>query len=162
MTLIVEDGTIVADANSYISTTDYIAYALARGVVVAPEDAEVQLIKAMDYLETRVYQGVLVEDDQPLLQPRDYVYINDIEQTYTQIVARMAKAQCELGMGYNAGYDMLAPITRAVKEESFAVFKKVYMDNAVTTPILQKVDTWLDPLLEHSDTYSFMIDRSYG
>lgn len=162
MTLIIEDGTIVANANSYISTTDYIAYALARGITIDPDSAEMQLTKAMDYLETRVYQGDLVEEDQALQEPRDKVYIDGQLQTYTQIVNRMAKAQCELGMGFNAGYDMLAPITRTVKEESFAVFRKVYMDNAVSTPILQMVSAWLDPLLASGGGYSFSVDRSYG
>ncbi len=166
MALVIEDGTIVTGANSYIDDTDYIAYALARGVVIDPADAEQQLIQAMDYIETRWYQGQQVDfEDQELAWPRDYVYIEGNLLDNEVIPRRLINAQCELGMAYNSSNDPLGTITNAnqIKEESFAVFKTVYMDGANDSPILQKVNAWLDPLLESGGGgLHFTVERSYG
>lgn len=61
MALEVEDGTGKAASNSYVSVAEYRAYAEARGVVLPIDDAEVevQLVQAMDYVESfrAKYQG---------------------------------------------------------------------------------------------------------
>lgn len=53
MTLIVEDGSNVANANSYLSLTDIRAYATSRGITL-PVDAllEPMVFKSMDYIES--------------------------------------------------------------------------------------------------------------
>ncbi len=163
MVWVVEDGTIVTDANTYISTTDAIAYAAARGITISISDVDVLMTQAMDFLESRVYSGDLTEDDQPLQQPRENVYVNGILQTSSQIVSRMSKSECEIMMAISQGYDPMAPVTRTVKEESFAVFKKVYMDNSVDNPISTKINMWLAPLLGGGyGGVHFRVDRSYG
>ena len=71
MALVVEDGTGLANATSFVTRAEYIAFAAARGVVVADDDAaDVQLIKAMDFLATRCYRGDPVKGDQGLFFPR--------------------------------------------------------------------------------------------
>lgn len=61
MTIIVENGTNVANANSYLSLADIRAYALNRGVTLSPVDAtlEPMVFKSMDYIESvgANYQG---------------------------------------------------------------------------------------------------------
>jgi hypothetical protein len=162
MTITTEDGTIVADANSYADTTDVIAFAAARGVTIASEDAEGLIIRAMDYIETRSYQGCQVSFGvQPLQWPRDNVYVDDNLLPDTTIPLRLKNAQCQLCIDLQNEFDPQGIITRQVKEESFAVFRKVYMDGAVDSPVLQKVNAWLAPLLD-SDGLSFRVGRSYG
>jgi hypothetical protein len=58
MSIVVEDGTGISDANSYIGVADASAYHLSRGNVswVGVADKETALIKATDYL-TNVYKG---------------------------------------------------------------------------------------------------------
>lgn len=74
MTITVEDGTNVPDANSYVSVEELTAYAADRGIVLPADDAakEVLLIKAMDYLEMadHDFMGVRSFTDQPLSWPR--------------------------------------------------------------------------------------------
>jgi len=162
MTITVEDGTIVADANSYESAVNVIAFAAARGVTIASEDAESLIIRAMDYIETRTYQGCQVEfGTQALSWPRDNVYIEGNLLDNDTIPNRLKNGLCQLCMDLQNEYDPQNVITRQVKEESFAVFKKVYMDGAVDSPVLQKVNAWLAPLMD-SDGLSFRVDRSYG
>ncbi len=53
MAIVVEDGTVVAGANSYITRASAIAYAAARGVTLANTTAtDAQVVKAFDYLES--------------------------------------------------------------------------------------------------------------
>lgn len=53
-TLVIEDGSIVTGANSYISVEEARTYASCRGVSLSEDDSvvEVQLIKANDYLQS--------------------------------------------------------------------------------------------------------------
>ncbi len=55
MAIVVEDGTQVAGANSYVSESDLTTYASDRGVALS-ETESVLIIKAMDYLNTLRYQ----------------------------------------------------------------------------------------------------------
>lgn len=74
MTIIVEDGTNVPDANSYVSVAELVTYATERGIVLPSTDAEkeVLLMKAMDYIELldKDYMGVRSYSDQELSWPR--------------------------------------------------------------------------------------------
>lgn len=74
MTIVVEDGTNVAGANSYVSLDELKAYATERGITLPASDAELEVLitKAMDYIELRDenYRGDRVYDDQPLSWPR--------------------------------------------------------------------------------------------
>lgn len=74
MALVVEDGSGVVGANSYLSVAELRAYATERGIVL-PADPGVEplLIKAADYLELRTYIGTKVNDDQGLSWPRNTV-----------------------------------------------------------------------------------------
>ena len=77
--LIIEDGSIVANANSVVTEAEYIAYTGDRGLTIGADTAtrEKELILAMDYLtsiESR-FKGTRVESDQSLLYPRRNVII---------------------------------------------------------------------------------------
>ena len=167
LVITVEDGSIVADANSYVTAAELVTYAAERGITGLSADADVRanlLFKAMDYIETRVFQGQQVDFGvQALVWPRDDVYIDGNLLSNTAIPLMLKRSQCELALAYNSNYDPLAPVEKQVKEESFAVFRKVYMDNAVDAPILKKVNAWLDPLLaSDGGGLHFRLDRSYG
>lgn len=76
VTLVVEDGTIVAGANSFVTEDDIVAYALARGVVLpfasdADKDKVAVLgIMAADYLRILPWKGEQVDPNQPMPWPR--------------------------------------------------------------------------------------------
>lgn len=165
MTITVEDGSIVTGANSYVSETDMIAYAAARGVTIEVAEAEQFLIVCMDYLETRLYQGSQVSfGTQPLSWPRNGVYIEDNLLDNDAIPDRLVNALNQLCIELKSGYDALVTITKddQVKRKSFAVFAKEYFDNASSQPIFQKVNAWLNPLLESGGGgIQFQIERTY-
>lgn len=62
ISIIVEDGTNVSNANSYNSIVELRSFALDRGVTLSSVDDEVatMAIKATDYLETKAeeYKGL--------------------------------------------------------------------------------------------------------
>lgn len=74
MSIVVEDGTGVAAANSYVTVEELLTYAAARGITLPTEPAELEalLIRAMDYLETysQFFMGLPTFDTQPLAFPR--------------------------------------------------------------------------------------------
>lgn len=74
MTITVEDGTIVANANSYVDHEELAAYAALRGVTLSAvqADREVLLIKAMDWLDqyANQWKGTRTSTTQALEWPR--------------------------------------------------------------------------------------------
>jgi hypothetical protein len=98
--IIVEDGTIVAGANSYVTTQEVQDYADLRGIDYPCEtELNQNIIKATDYLQSRCYQGEQVEPGvQPLLWPRQYVYIYNQEIASDTIPEQLKSAQIELAL----------------------------------------------------------------
>lgn len=131
MALIVEDGSIVEGANSYVSIADFRAYATARGVELSADDAEVEtiLIKAMDYLESFAdrFKGCLVDRDQPLSWPREDVVIENWSWSSTEIPRQVISAQLALGIEIANGEDPFnppaaeLPVTRERVEDAVEV-----------------------------------------
>lgn len=126
MTLIIEDGSNVANANSYASTVTLRAYALLRGVVlpVSESACEALAIKAMDEIESRreEYQGMKANDDQALQYPRaqiDYydellgyvasttygIFIDSRRIAVDEIPQILIDIQAQLCMAIYAGVD---------------------------------------------------------
>jgi len=112
MSLIVEDGSIVTGADSYVTRADYIAYAATLGVTIADEDAtDVQLIQAAQYIDSLESQlkGTRVTRDQPLAFPRSDVIIDGWEWEETEIPRQVITAQMALALDINSGEDLYNP-----------------------------------------------------
>ena len=87
---------LVVGTDTYATDDQLEAYALARGITLTG-DAEVLLVKAMDYLESRTYKGEKTDDDQPLQWPRSGVYLSNGNATPSDTVpADIVNAQCQL------------------------------------------------------------------
>src|SRR5882724_1128998 len=133
MALIIEDGSLVAGAESYVSAGDARAYALKRGITLSADDAdiEVALVKSMDYLESFAnYKGQKVETTQALSWPRQWVIIDTMFLTGSwfsewdtwgglvagdffpsdQIPPHLISAQCQLAIEVNNGVDLMPTI----------------------------------------------------
>lgn len=77
MALIVEDGSEVSGANSYVSVDNFIAWADARGVTYpALPELQQKILRAMDYIESLSFVGQKNTDTQALQWPRAYVTID--------------------------------------------------------------------------------------
>ena len=86
MALIVEDGTLVPNANSYISADDFVSWADARGITYPSyPQIEQKILRAMDYIESLAFVGEKHEETQALQWPRDYVFIDGYSVESDQI-----------------------------------------------------------------------------
>ena len=111
MALIIEDGTEVTSANSYAAYSDLTAYALLRGVTITAvqADGEALLLKAMDALYGRPWQGERVTNTQALEWPRTGVYRDGQLLTYNEIPRELFYGQLALAMA--AVSTTLMPVT---------------------------------------------------
>ena len=123
--IIVEDGTIVPGANSYISIADTRIYAENRGVPLPPDDDKVAawLIRACDYLqglECRL-MGRRSDPDQALSFPRKNLFVRGQKIAPDAIPQNLIDAQCQLVMISNSGID-LQPV---MSPQDFVILRKV-------------------------------------
>jgi hypothetical protein len=102
MALVVEDGSQVQGANSYISVDDARAYASARGLTlpVSSADVEILLTKALDFIEVfrSQFQGKKTSSAQALQWPRTRVVIDGESFASDEIPEELRKAQAQLAI----------------------------------------------------------------
>ena len=100
MPLIVENGSGVLNANSYIDLAYLANYATSRGysLPLSTLDRERFAIVAMDYLESYrdKFKGVKSFPMQPFQWPRENVFIDGTELEGDYIPEELKKAQCQL------------------------------------------------------------------
>lgn len=110
MALVIEDGSIVANADSYVSRAEVIAYAADRGVTVANNDTTDQsyIRPAWDYinsLELRL-QGFRSDEFQTGAFPRDGMDIRGYYVDPTEIPEVVKELQKSLAMELSQGTDI--------------------------------------------------------
>lgn len=77
MALIVEDGSLVSGADSYVTLAEFKAWADKRGISYGTDEAVTQQIyRAMDYIESLDFIGEKSDENQSLQWPRDQVIID--------------------------------------------------------------------------------------
>jgi hypothetical protein len=139
MTLIIEDGSIVDNANSYVTSAEYIGWADDRFGVersTAPKcesDAESYILRAMDYFEGQVFVGTKKQSDQPLQWPRDSVYIDGFYQSNSAIPKEVKISIYELAYAEEQGNGELNTVDRKVKKEKVSSIEVEYADNSSST-----------------------------
>lgn len=156
MTIIVEDGSIVSNANSYVTIAELEAYATARGVTIT--SAELQLTKSMDYIERLSFIGVKSTQDQSLQWPRYNVIIDGYYLDSNVIPNELKNAQIETAMSIFAGTDPLADIPRQKKSATVGAVSVEYQGTQSTT-IVRKINTALSKLLVSNNGISFPVMR---
>lgn len=121
MPLIIETGDIIPNANTYVSLTDYIEYALLHGYEIDDtEKAETELIKAAQYISSKeaLLKGDRVDKDQSLSFPRRNVIINGFRIASNEIPDILKRAQMSLALDIHAGIDPYNPqVSQTVKKE---------------------------------------------
>lgn len=99
---IVEDGTKVANANSYITVTEFKQYWVNRGVdyetIISETEIKTLLIQATTYCDIRYrFVGEPVYEDQALQWPRDGVLDSKGRDIlYNEIPDELKNAICEI------------------------------------------------------------------
>lgn len=160
MAIIVEDGTIVPDANSYVTELELTTYASERGITIAG-DTEQLLIIAMDYIESLDYIGIKRTDDQPLQWPRVNVVIDGYIQNVEDIPQELKDSQIQVAISTDGGNDPLADIPRLQKRVGVgrgAV--DVEYETGSATTLDRKITSKLQKLLASGATgTSFSVSR---
>jgi len=119
MAIVVEDGTGLADAETYVSVADCKAYLDARGKTswgLLPEaDQEASLRLAADYLDA-VYgprlQGYRLKITQALLWPRTDVSWDNVTWDPAPLPVPLVRACCEAAALSASGIDLFLPLDR--------------------------------------------------
>jgi len=110
MALIIEDGSVVANANSYVTRAAYIAYAASIGVtIVSDATADEQLVKAAMFIDRHEanFHGTRSTRDQDMAFPRfGLPLIDGWYWTTSEIPTQLIKAQCEYALDINAAIDL--------------------------------------------------------
>ena len=164
MTLIIEDGSIVTNANSYVTVVELAAYALLRGTDLSglnEAQTEALIIKAMDYLESKrgQYKGSRVSSDQELQWPRLGVYDVDLQgelYPHDAIPRELKYAQMSLAIEANS-HDLQPNRLRSdkgqvIKEKIDGAIEVEYANSGAvqSIPAFAKADALLSPLLKHN------------
>lgn len=159
-TIVVEDGTVVSGANSFVSVAEFISFASNRGIDIdtTDDDPDVLLIKAMDDLVSKEsqFKGSRVDEDQTLPFPREDVWMYGYELLPTELTdgtdqypipQELKNAQMQIALYLKAGID-LAPITNNnLKRKKTGPLEREYFQGG-SQPYLKQLDTWLAPLLK--------------
>jgi len=131
MALIVENGTLVANANSYVSIAEFTAWADARGVTY-PSLPELQqkILRAMDYIESLDFVGQKHEETQALQWPRDYVYIDGYSIESDEIPPEVKRAVYEATKVEIDGDSRLTASERETTSEKIGDIAVTYSSSA--------------------------------
>ena len=142
MALIVENGTGVANANTYVSVNDFVTWADARGITYpAFPDIQAKILRAMDYIETLSFVGQKNTETQPLQWPRAYVFIDGYSVETNEIPAQLKIAVYEATKLDIEGDSKLSASDRATSKEKIGDIEITYEPNASmkrTTPAMTR------------------------
>ena len=151
-TIIVEDGSIVADANSYVTVGQFTQYCSDRNItIVGTYGSESELlILAMDYFEQQSFNGYKYSELQSLQFPRYDLFIDDY-LIDTDVIPKLVKdAQITIAISIMAGNDPLSTVSRAVRREKVDVLEVEYMDNAAISAIIRSIGNAMRKLVTSS------------
>lgn len=155
MPLIVEDGSIVPDADSYVSLADARALAANYGLVLPADDtaAEVALRNGATYVGLAEPQmcGRRVSAEQSLAYPRTGTILNGFTVADNVIPSQLIRAQVIAAVTYGAGTDVRANSDgRSVQTERVeGAVTVTYFNNGNSgaTTAITAADDALRPLL---------------
>ena len=150
MSIIVEDGTVVSGANSYVTVSELEDYAELRGNSITL-DKEIVLIKAMDWIEEQLYKGDKLLCDQVLEWPRVNVIIRRccfVESN--EIPTALKQFQMSVAVGISEGFDPTEYRERAaLSEDNCGGGRTEYMTGSLDAyqpnPKLHKFNQLLRP-----------------
>lgn len=151
--LIIEDGSIVAGAESFVTAAEFTDYADKRGGEYPATEAEQeQLLRlAVDYLfrEERKMQGYRVSEDQDLMYPRSGVCRYGFTVASDEIPQELKNAQIEAALYQNENELLINSSGQNVKKGKLDVMEIEYVSgDSYNSGSFQRVEAYLDPLLK--------------
>lgn len=151
-TIIVEDGSLVANANSYVTVAEFQAYCSDRNITISDTygDESELLILAMDYFEQQPFKGIKYIETQALQFPRSDLYIDGYLTDSDAIPALVKNAQMTIAVAIMVGNDPISTVDRAVKREKVDVLEVEYMDNAAISVVIRSIGNAMRKLVTSS------------
>lgn len=129
MALVIEDGTRPANATSYTTVAEYNAFLDARyiaRVAISDAQAEAYILRAMDYFETKEFNGSKASESQSLQWPRNGIVIDGWAKDGDEIPQEVKNSIMELGYGFEQGYGASDPVSRETLSESVGSLSVTY------------------------------------
>lgn len=131
MTIIVENGSLVSGANSYISIAEFKNWAEARGIDYDTDyTIEQQIMRAMDYIESLNFKGLKHTETQDLQWPRDMVLIDGYAVDSDEIPKQLKAALYEAVKLEIEGDSKLSPTDRETVSESIDGISVTYKSSS--------------------------------
>ena len=163
MALIIEDGSIVAGANSFTTDAEFVAYAAARNLTLPATEAERDALQilAVDYLfskETEM-KGYRVSQDQTLMYPRKGVCAYNFNVASDAIPTSLKNAQMELGIQANTSGLLINATSQNIASISLdGVISESYFSGGSWEQVrTDRADAYLDPLLVNNGSNNIMV-----
>lgn len=154
MALVIEDGSGVSDADSFVTLAEVRAYALKRGVTLSNDDAllEPQVRKAHDYffaVESQL-KGSRAVAGQALPFPRKCVWLFGDALPDDVIPQQVKNAACQLVIESLTQDVMPSTDGKVVLQETVGPISTTYANTGVAgeSPTFPRVDIMLAPLLQ--------------
>ena len=154
--LIIEDGTQIANSNSFVDDAEYVAYAALKCLTIGVDAAarEIDLLAGMDYILSRedMLQGRRVSSTQSVTFPRVGVYIYGYIINSDVIHQNVKNSQMEAA-AYNTTGTLLSNTqsTNRMKEKVDVLEVEYFKGGSRSNVNLQRVDTYLVPLMEDTN-----------
>lgn len=112
MSIIVEDGTVVDNANSWTTRAEYIAYAKTKGITIHNSaTADTDLVKACEFINSHEesLKGDRVSRDQPTAYPRKNLVLEGFSWGSDEIPRQVILCQLAVALDIHAGVDPYNP-----------------------------------------------------
>jgi len=167
MAIIVEDGTIVADANSYVTLAEVRAYATLRGITVpaADGDLEKHLHLAMDWFESEDFPSARLDATQELSFPRDVIVVDGVRYMEGAIPKLVKQIICEAtctSVTIALQPQFAGSSLGQLRKKKVDVLEKEYFPATSTAsfmPVLAKLDALMQKLL-YADGFRLTVLRA--
>ncbi len=132
MALIIEDGSGVANANSYVTAQQWDDWATARGISHTHSTNQIEefILTAMDYIEAQNFIGRKATDAQSLQWPRTEVYIDSYSVNSDEIPNQLKNAVYEVTRTASDGNFALSARDRQTTQEKIGDITVTYKNNA--------------------------------
>lgn len=156
MSLIIEDGSQVVNANSFVTDAEYVAYAELKDLAIGVNEKkrEVELFLAIDYLQAleNSLQGYRSSSTQELIYPRQGVTLYGYVLASDKIPKELKDAQCEAAIYAKTGDLLINSEESNVSSFSVdgAISESYFKGGSSTRVRLDRVKAKITPLLNDS------------
>lgn len=158
MALIIEDGTGVANANSYVDLTEARSFAESRGLTLPEGDteAETELVKGFDYINTfrTLYGGSKASCTQSGQFPRSGLYIDGCEVPANSIPFEIKQAQVYAASLTTTGEELYVNSSgkEVASERVEGAVSVSYFENGNPNaqPYFAAIEKLLDPMFKYN------------